>query len=84
MNKKPSKFMQPMNLTPELSAVIGKGPLPRTQVTKKIWDYIKKHNLQDPENRRNIRPDEKLAKVFGGSKVISMFEVTKKVNQHLS
>ncbi len=84
MMKKNSKFMQPMNLSPELAAVIGKGPFPRTQVTKKIWAYIKKHKLQDPKNMRNIVPDEKLAKVFGGKRAINMFEMTKRVNNHLS
>ena len=81
---KNSKFMKPMTLSSELSAVIGKGPLPRTEVTKKIWVYIKKHKLQDPKNKRNIVPDEKLAKVFGGKKAINMFEMTKKINKHLS
>ncbi|MEM7175741.1 MAG: SWIB/MDM2 domain-containing protein [Chlamydiota bacterium] len=84
MAKKNSKFMQPMNLSDELAEVIGKGPLPRTQVTKKIWAYIKKHKLQDPNNMRNIKPDEKLAKVFGGRRAINMFEMTKRVNKHLS
>ena len=80
----PSKFMKPMKLTDELTAVVGKGPMPRTQVTKKLWAYIKKHDCQNPENRRNIVPDEKLAKVFGGKKEINMFDMTKKVNKHLS
>ena len=84
MAKKNSKFMQPMNLSPELAEVIGKGPLPRTQVTKKIWAYIKRHKLQDPNNMRNIKPDDKLAKVFGGKRAINMFEMTKRVNKHLS
>ena len=76
--------MKPMNVSKELSEVIGTGPMPRTQVTKKLWDYIKKHKRQDPENKRNIIPDEKLAKVFGSKKAINMFEMTKKVNKHLS
>ena len=78
-----SKFMQPMKISDELAAVVGKGPMPRTEVTKKIWAYIKKHKRQNPENKRNIMPDEKLAKVLG-KKEINMFEMTKKVNQHLS
>lgn len=82
--KKQSKFMQPMQLSPELTDVVGKGPMPRTEVTKKLWAYIKKHKRQDPENKRNIIPDDKLAKVFGGKKAINMFEMTKKVNKHLS
>lgn len=82
--KKESKFMQPMQLSAELTDVVGKGPMPRTEVTKKLWAYIKKHKRQDPENKRNIIPDDKLAKVFGGKKAINMFEMTKKVNKHLS
>lgn len=77
--------MQPMKLSEELSAIVGKGPMPRTEVTKKLWAYIKKHNLQDPKNKRNINPDDKLQKVFGGSKkAVNMFEMTKLVNKHLS
>ena len=79
-----SKFMQPMKLSKDLEEVVGKGPLPRTEVTKKIWAYIKKHDRQDPNNKRDIIPDEKLAKVFGGKKTINMFEMTKKINNHLS
>ena len=86
MAKQPinSKFMKPMNISPELTEVIGKGPMPRTEVTKKIWAYIKKHRLQDPENKRNIVPDAKLTKVFGSKKAINMFDMTKKINKHLS
>ena len=79
-----SKFMQPMKISVELAEVIGKGPMPRTEVTKKLWAYIKKHKRQDPDNRRNIIPDEKLSKVFGGKSAINMFDMTKKVNKHLS
>ena len=82
--QKNPKFMKPMKISPELAAVVGKGPMPRTEVTKKIWAYIKRHKLQDKKNRRNIVPDEKLAKVFGSKKAINMFEMTKKVNKHLS
>ncbi len=83
--KTESKFMQPMEISEELAAVVGKGPMPRTQVTKKLWQYIKKHNRQDPNNLRDIIPDEKLAKVFGGSKKpVNMFKMTKLVNKHLS
>lgn len=82
--KTTSKFMQPMKISPELAEVVGDGPMPRTEVTKKLWAYIKKHKRQDPENLRNIVPDEKLAKVFGGKKAINMFEMTKKVSKHLS
>jgi chromatin remodeling complex protein RSC6 len=84
MAKKQSKFMQPMKISEDLAEVVGKGPMPRTEVTKKLWAYIKKNKRQDPENKRNIVPDEKLAKVFGGKKAINMFEMTKRVNKHLS
>lgn len=76
-------FMKPMTLSPALAAVIGTAPQPRTQVTKKLWQYIKKNNLQDKVNRRNIRADAKLRAVFKKD-VVSMFEMTKIVNKHLS
>ncbi|HOY56239.1 MAG TPA: SWIB/MDM2 domain-containing protein [bacterium] len=76
--------MKPLSLSPELEAVVGKGPLPRSEVVKKLWDYIKKNNLQDPSNKRNIVADEKLKKVFGGKAVVNMFEMTKLVSKHLS
>ncbi|PCI76052.1 hypothetical protein COB21_04905 [Candidatus Aerophobetes bacterium] len=82
--KEASKFMKPMTLSPELAEVIGKGPMPRTEVTKKLWAYIKKHKLQVPDNMRFIQPDEKLTKVFGGKKAINMFDMTKKVSKHLT
>ena len=77
-------FMKPMNPTAQLAAVIGSGAMPRTEVTKKIWHYIKKNNLQDKKERRNINADENLKKVFGGKKTVSMFEMTKLVSKHLS
>lgn len=77
--------MQPLQISEELAAIVGRGPMPRTEVTKKLWDYIKKHDRQDPKNKRNIIPDEKLAKVFGGNKkTVNMFEMTKLVSKHLS
>ncbi len=77
--------MQPMNVSEELAAVVGKGPMPRTEVTKKIWAYIKSRKCQDPKNKRNIIADDKLAKVFGGNKkTVNMFEMTKLINKHLS
>lgn len=79
-----SKFMQPMQLSDELAAVVGRGPMPRTEVTKKLWAYIKANKCQDTQNKRNINPDDKLAKVFGGKKTINMFEMTKLVSKHLS
>ena len=76
--------MQPMKISKELAAVIGDGPMPRTEVTKKLWAYIKKHKRQDPDNKRNIIPDDKLSKVFGSKRAINMFDMTKKVSKHLS
>jgi chromatin remodeling complex protein RSC6 len=82
--EKKSKFMQPMQVSEELAAIVGRGPLPRTEVTKKLWAYIKAHKCQDTKNKRNINPDEKLAKVFGAKKTINMFEMTKLVSKHIS
>jgi chromatin remodeling complex protein RSC6 len=65
------------------AALVGKDPLPRTELTKKLWEYIRKHELQDPKEKRNIRADERLLAVFDGKKVVSMFEMTKLVNGHL-
>ena len=76
-------FMKAMTPSPALSAVIGNGAAPRTEVTKKIWAYIKKNKLQDSVNKRNINADDKLKEVFGGKKQVSMFEMTKLVNKHL-
>ena len=76
-------FMKPMMPSAALGAVIGAKAMPRTEVTKKIWDYIKKNNLQDSKNRRNINADDKLKEVFGGKKQVSMFEMTKLVSKHL-
>lgn len=81
---KNSKFMQPMKVSEELAAVVGKGPLPRTEVTKKLWAYIKRNGLQDKKNKRNIVADEKLQKIFGGKKTVNMFEMTRLVSKHLS
>ena len=76
-------FMKPMNPSASLGAVIGMIPMPRTEVTKKIWDYIKKNKLQDSINKRMINADEKLKQVFGGKSKVSMFEMTKMVSGHL-
>ncbi|MBW8687342.1 SWIB/MDM2 domain-containing protein [Chitinophaga rhizophila] len=73
----------PLTPSAELAAVIGSDPLPRTEITKKIWDYIKEHNLQDAQNKRLINADEKLKKVFNGKDQISMFELAKEMNQHV-
>ncbi|MFH1355508.1 MAG: SWIB/MDM2 domain-containing protein [bacterium] len=78
-----SGFMKPVQPDEALAAIVGSTPLPRTEVVKKLWVYIKKHNLQDPENKRNINADEKLKPVFGGKKQVNMFEMTKLVSKHL-
>ena len=78
-----SAFMKPMTPSSELAAVVGSQPQPRSEVTKRVWDYIKKNNLQDPQNKRQINADDKLRPVFGGQKSVSMFEMTKLVNNHL-
>ena len=75
-------FMKPMTPSAMLAAVVGAMPLPRTEVVKKIWEYIKKNKLQDANNKRMINADEKLRKIFGKAQV-SMFEMTKIINQHL-
>lgn len=84
MPKVNSAFMKPMNVSPELAAVVGNGPMPRSEVVKALWAYIKKHNLQDEQNKRNINADEALKKVFDGKATVSMFEMTKLVSKHLS
>ena len=76
-------FMKPMTPSSTLSAVVGTSPMPRTEVTSKLWGYIKKNNLQDKTNRRMINADDKLREVFGGKKQVSMFEMTKLVAKHL-
>lgn len=76
--------MKPMNLSSDLEAVVGKGPMPRSEVVKGLWAYIKKHGLQDQKNKRNINADDKLKVVFGGKGTVSMFEMTKLVSKHLS
>ena len=82
--KKPNAaFMKPLKPDNELAAVVGASPLPRTEVTKKLWDYIKKNNLQDPKNKRNINADAKLKPIFGKAQV-NMFEMTKLISKHLS
>jgi chromatin remodeling complex protein RSC6 len=76
-------FMKAMTPTAILAEVVGDKPLPRTEVVKKLWAYIKKNNLQDSKNRRNINADDKLKEIFGGKKQVSMFEMTKLVNKQL-
>ena len=76
-------FMKPMTPSSTLAAVVGTSPMPRTEVTSKLWGYIKKNNLQDKTNRRMINADDKLRDVFGGKRQVSMFEMTKLVAKHL-
>ncbi len=76
-------FMKPMTPSAQLGMVVGTAPLPRTEVTKKLWAYIKRKGLQDAKNRRMINADDNLRPVFGGSKQVSMFEMTRLVNKHL-
>ena len=79
-----SAFMKPMKISAALAEVVGKGPYPRSEVVKKLWAYIKKNKLQDTKNKRNINADASLKVVFGGKKVVNMFEMTKLVSKHLS
>jgi upstream activation factor subunit UAF30 len=84
VKRKPNAaFMKALTPSASLAAVVGSAPLPRTEVTKKLWAYIKKNGLQDSKNRRNINADDKLKEVFGGKKQVSMFEMTKLVAGHL-
>ena len=76
--------MKPMTLSADLEAVVGKGPMPRSEVVKGLWAYIKKHNLQDAANKRNINADDKLKAIFDGKAAVNMFEMTKLVSKHLS
>ena len=84
VRKANAAFMKPMKVSSELAAVIGDGPMPRSEVVKKLWEYIKGKGLQDPSNKRNINADDKLMKVFGGKKTVNMFEMTSLVSKHLS
>lgn len=84
MPKAKSAFMKPLTVSADLAAVVGKGPMPRSEVVKKIWIYIKKNKLQVPTNKRNIKADENLKKVFGGKTVVNMFEMNKLIAKHLS
>ncbi len=79
-----SAFMKPMQVSGDLAAIVGNGPMPRSEVVKKLWEYIKKNNLQDPTNKRNINADDNLKKVFDGRATVNMFEMTKLVSKHLS
>ncbi len=77
-------FMKPVQPDDKLAAIVGKDPLPRTDVTRKLWDYIRSHNLQDPENKTFIKADDALKQVFDGKDRVSMFEMTKLVFHHVT
>lgn len=76
-------LLKPMQLSAELEAVVGKGPMPRSEVVKGLWAYIKQHNLQNPANKRNILADDKLKAIFGGKGEVTMFEMTKLASSHM-
>jgi len=82
-SKRETALKKPVHVSDALAEVVGRGPMPRTEVTKKLWEYIKKNKLQDEKAKRQINPDEKLAKVLGGRQQIDMFQMTKKVSAHL-
>ncbi|WP_178337552.1 SWIB/MDM2 domain-containing protein [Candidatus Avelusimicrobium facis] len=83
MAKANAKFMAPLTPSAALAAVVGNNPLPRTEIVKKMWDYIKKHNLQDAKNKRMINSDDKLAAIFEGKKQISMFDMSKYISKNV-
>lgn len=82
-DKKNSAFMRPVGVSDTLAEIVGQGPMPRTEVTKKVWEYIKKHKLQDEKNKRMIVPDNKLGKVLETNEPIDMFKMTSKISKHL-
>lgn len=75
--------MRPVNVSEALADIVGRGPMPRTEVTKLVWAYIKKNELQDTKNKRMINPDQKLGKVLGGTQQIDMFQMTSKISKHI-
>ncbi len=77
-------FMKPMTPSPALAEIVGSKPIPRTEVTKRLWAYIRKNKLQDPKNKRMIKADALLKVVFGGKSTVNMFEMTKLVSKHLT
>ena len=79
-----SAFMKPLTISADLAAIVGKGPMPRSEIISKMWVYIKKNDLQDPKNKRNINGDAALTKVFGGKKSVTMFEMAKHISKHVS
>lgn len=84
MTRKPNAaFMAKKDLSEDLEAVVGKGPMARSDIVKKMWEYIKKHGLQDTKNKRNVNADDKLKKVFGGKAQVTMFEMAKHISNHI-
>ncbi|MFY9344517.1 MAG: SWIB/MDM2 domain-containing protein [Planctomycetota bacterium] len=81
--KGPSALQMPVQPDAALAAVVGNGPMPRSQITKKLWDYIKKNGLQDAKVRTNVNADDKLRPLFGGKSTVTMFEMTKLISQHI-
>jgi upstream activation factor subunit UAF30 len=82
--KSNSAFMKPKNISADLALVVGKGPMPRSEVVSKMWIYIKKNKLQDGKVKTNINADDTLKKIFGGKKTVTMFEMNKHISKHLS
>jgi chromatin remodeling complex protein RSC6 len=82
--KKVSAFMKPLNISPELAVIVGKGPMPRSEITKKMWVYIKDKNLQDPKDKRNILADDNLKKVFGGKSEMNMMKLGGVISKNVS
>ena len=82
--KKVSAFMQPKKLSPELEAVVGKGPMPRSEVVSKLWVYIKGNNLQDTKDKRIVNCDDKLKKIFAGEKTVHMMKMAGYISKHIS
>jgi SWIB-domain-containing proteins implicated in chromatin remodeling len=81
--KKNDAFMRPVEVSDALAEIVGRGPMPRTEITKRVWVYIKSHKLQDAKDRRKINPDAKLARVLGTHDGIDMFKMTKKISTHI-
>lgn len=75
--------MRPVQVSEALAEIVGHGPMPRTEITKKLWEYIKKHKLQDTRNKRNVNPDARLGKVLGSQQPIDMFKMTSKISKHI-
>ncbi len=82
--KKPNAFMKPVKPSSDLAKIVGNKEMPRTEITKKVWDYIKKNNLQDTNNKRMINSDDLLKPIFGSKKQVNMFEMTKLISGHIT